>query len=129
MGFSLLEAMLALLLLALLLSQAWPSYRQPLRRIRLAEARVALMENANFLEDWYQRQGRYQDEARWPPLPHPATPHYRLEFEARPHGHPHGKYRLYARARDGDATYLVLDEYGALRQCEPHDGRLRCEGF
>jgi type IV pilus assembly protein PilE len=126
-GFSLLEAMLALMLLALLLSQVWPSYRQPVQRARLTEARVALMENAAFLEDWYQQHGRYQDALRWPSLPVATTTHYRFEFESRAPDHPPDKFRLYARSRDGDDTYLVLDENGAIRQCTRQGGKAKCQ--
>lgn len=70
-GFSLLELVGCMAILAILLTLAVPGYLQYLQRARMAEARAALMENGHFMQRWYQLRGVYHQEGplSWPPLP------------------------------------------------------------
>lgn len=58
-GFSLIELLTVLLIVGLLASLAWPSYRSYLQRSHRAQAAAALLQAQQFMERHYSVQGSY----------------------------------------------------------------------
>jgi type IV pilus assembly protein PilE len=66
-GFSMIEVMVALAVVAILAALALPAYHEALRRGRRAEARAGLLQAAHWLERVATRTGSYlHDEAEFP---------------------------------------------------------------
>ncbi|MCH9770162.1 MAG: type IV pilin protein [Gammaproteobacteria bacterium] len=59
-GFSLLELMLSIAIVAMLVSIAYPVYHQHLVRMRRQHAKTALMQLAGRLEQYYSLEGQYR---------------------------------------------------------------------
>jgi type IV pilus assembly protein PilE len=62
-GFSLLELLVAIAILAVLASIALPTYAEYVARSRRFEARAGLLEAAHWMERWRTERGRYDDPA------------------------------------------------------------------
>lgn len=62
-GFTLIELMIVLMVIAVLAGIALPSYREHVRRAARAEAKINLMENAQFMERNFTEAGRYDRDA------------------------------------------------------------------
>jgi len=62
-GFSLLELLVAMAILAVLASIALPTYAEYVARGRRFEARAGLLEAAHWMERWRTERGRYDDPA------------------------------------------------------------------
>lgn len=62
-GFSLLELLAAMAILAVLASIALPTYAEYIARSRRFEARAGLLEAAHWMERWRTERGRYDDPA------------------------------------------------------------------
>ena len=58
-GFTLLELMITVIVIAILASIALPSYQDYLRRGYRADAKAALMENAQFMERNFTEANRF----------------------------------------------------------------------
>ena len=65
-GVTLLELMIVVVIIGVLASIAYPSYRQHIMRSNRTEARVALEQVAGTLEKCYTRYMRYDDVANCP---------------------------------------------------------------
>jgi type IV pilus assembly protein PilE len=72
-GFTLVELMVTVAVLGILASIAWPSYQQYVRKARQAEAKAALLENAQFLERNFTQSNRYHTDAQQNPVLLPVT--------------------------------------------------------
>lgn len=72
-GFSLLELVTAMAILAVLAAVALPSYTDYVARSRRFEARAGLLEAAHWMERWRTERGRYDDPAN-PGQPPPGFP-------------------------------------------------------
>jgi type IV pilus assembly protein PilE len=88
-GFTLLELLIVVTIVGILASLAWPTYLEQVRTARRADAQVALLELAQFMERYYTANGRYRDAAgQSPGLPFNGTPrdgstlYYDLGFQA-----------------------------------------------
>ncbi len=68
-GFSLMELMVAMVIMGLLVGLAWPSYRGHVQRSQRAEAAAALLQAQQFMERIYAVQGRYDTSMGVPVLP------------------------------------------------------------
>ena len=85
-GFSLMELMITIAIMGVIIAVALPSYVSHIARGKRAEARGALLENANFLETHYTTRGFYstaRGNATAPALPITQVPasgtaHYTL---------------------------------------------------
>ncbi len=59
-GFTLIELMIVVVIIAILASVGYPSYREFTRRSARAEAKTALLENAQFLERTFTVSNSYE---------------------------------------------------------------------
>lgn len=74
-GYTLLGLLIALLLVAVLLSVAYPSYQAYVIRGHHAKVKAILLENAQFMARWYTERGGYRlDSTHMPGLPHTRYP-------------------------------------------------------
>jgi type IV pilus assembly protein PilE len=62
-GFSLIELMIAVAVIGILAGIAYPSYRDYLRRSDRADAKTALLEDAQFLERNFTVANRYDEDS------------------------------------------------------------------
>jgi len=62
-GFSLMELLTVLLIVGLLSSVAWPSYRAHVQRAQRTQAAAALMQAQQFMERHYSLRGSFLDPA------------------------------------------------------------------
>ncbi|MBB6091842.1 type IV pilus assembly protein PilE [Povalibacter uvarum] len=62
-GFTLIELMIVVTIIAIIASVGYPSYRQYVKRSARAEAKTALLENAQFLERNYTAANRYNQDS------------------------------------------------------------------
>ena len=58
-GFTLIELMIVIAILAIIMAFAWPSYLEHVRKSRRAEGTVHLLELADRMERYYSDQGTY----------------------------------------------------------------------
>ena len=58
-GFSLIELMIVVVIVAIIISIAYPSYRDQVRKTRRADAKAALLDAAGKMERYYTQFGRY----------------------------------------------------------------------
>src|SRR3954464_1266140 len=82
-GFTLLELVIAMMIVAILASIAYPAYREHVQRGRRAEAKAILMEMAQFMERHYSQTNSY-GQASLPVAtsPRSGTPLYSVKFGA-----------------------------------------------
>lgn len=83
-GFTLIELMIVVAIVAVLAAIAYPSYREQIDRSRRADAKTVVMENAQFMERFFTQNGTYLN-ATLPILEAPkdgGTKFYDLAFAA-----------------------------------------------
>lgn len=74
-GFSLIELMIAVVVIGILAAIAIPTYREHVASARRADAQALLLELAQFMERYYTANGRYVDADGDPPaLPFTEAP-------------------------------------------------------
>lgn len=74
-GFSLIELMIVVAIIGILVAVAYPSYREYIARGHRAEAKGALLENAQFLERYFTENNKYvKSDGAAVALPRTATP-------------------------------------------------------
>jgi len=119
-GYSLLELVVAVAIVAILSAVAIPSYADYVTRSRRFEARAGLLEAAHWLERWRTERGRYDDpdNANQPPpgfpwrqIPRSGTANYTVSVTTTP-----ATYRITAKATPAMAVdvceSLTIDETG-----------------
>jgi len=115
-GFTLLEALLVLVIVGLLAALAWPSYQQHLLRSGRIEARQELLEVAITQERYHSRNGSYVTDAT--PLRAPETPgrrlvtrsgRYEIEVEACPERQLRDCFIVTARAQGRQSRDLCSE--------------------
>ena len=68
-GFTLIEVMVAVVIVAVLAAIAYPSYRDHVRKGKRAEGKVALLKAAQVLERWYSDNNTYGTTPAPPAVP------------------------------------------------------------
>lgn len=123
-GFTLLEVLLCLLLMASLSGMAVWLYREQQHRAERAAVAALLQQNAVFLEQYFSENGSYKaSPTSWPPLPHTQYPaqgsaSYVLLFGTLPRNTDNGYYVLRASGVGEQRGYLELLQTGVLKYCE-----------
>jgi type IV pilus assembly protein PilE len=132
-GFSLLELLVTMAIVAILSAIAWPGYGAVVRRAQRDEARLALLGLQYAEELRYQNSLSYSDDIEAATTSgglgltaHTASGSYRLEVELLDSGQ---RYRARARpvasgpqSADRSCALLVIDEAGR-RSASDADGR------
>ena len=62
-GFTLIELMIVVMIIAILAGVGYPSYREFVRRSARSEAKTALLENAQFMEQNFTTANRYDKDS------------------------------------------------------------------
>jgi type IV pilus assembly protein PilE len=87
-GFTAAELMLAVLLIGVLLSIAWPAYREQVARARRAEMQSVLAEDADYMQRYYAVHNAYAADPpprlTYPTAPRAGTPAYRISVAVPP---------------------------------------------
>jgi type IV pilus assembly protein PilE len=73
-GFTLIEVMVTVAIIGILASIALPSYQNYLRRGHRADAKAALLENAQFMERYFTERNSYMNGNALPALPVTQSP-------------------------------------------------------
>ncbi len=73
-GFTLIELMIALAIMAILTAIAIPSYQNYVRQANRQAAEQLLLQNTQYLERWYSENGTYLNGSSWPTLPYVQSP-------------------------------------------------------
>ncbi|MEN9904636.1 MAG: hypothetical protein RLZZ555_1201 [Pseudomonadota bacterium] len=104
-GVTLIELVIVVAIVAILVSVAWPSYQNYVRRAHRADAKAILLENAQFLERNFTETNRYDQRANGDPvvLPVIRSPRetgnaqlYEITVSANDNGNPRTSYKLQA---------------------------------
>jgi len=131
-GFTLIELMITVAVIAILATIAVPSYQAQLRKTRRAEAQAGLMELQNFMERFFTLNSCYQDKGADkscaatgdnadPALPFTSLPKSGAAYYSITLNHPAGpsSYTLRATPSDSGVQHgdglLELDHTGARR--------------
>lgn len=123
-GFSLIELLIVLAVIALLVSLAWPGYQATLQRARRSDAREALLRGAQWLERVASIHGQYPEAAAYPAtLALSAAGHYHIRYAP---SADLGAYTLTALRRGAQAQDrcgdFVLDQAGQRSLVGPAAG-------
>ena len=120
-GFSLMELLIALAIIAVLTAIAIPNYSAYIARGKRSEARANLVEAATWMERWRTERGRYDDPANannpppgfpWAQIPRTGTANYTVAVVAAPATYTITATAVGTMATDPCAT-LALDQTGA----------------
>lgn len=109
-GYSLTQLIFVIAIIGILTSIAYPSYQKYIRDSEIRQALAALIESAQFMEQFYQQNGSFKKTSTaWPDLPNSRS----LEnFCIYPHGLARGaldgKFTLKAVALDKNKEPRVI---------------------
>lgn len=67
-GFTLIELMIVVAVVAILAAIAYPSYQDSVRKSRRADAKAVLLEAAQWMERFYTENNRYDQSRATPPV-------------------------------------------------------------
>jgi len=102
-GFTLVELMIAVAIVAILAAIAYPSYQEQIRKANRADAQADLLNLAQFMERYYTQNNRYTTTVA-------ATAYPDLPFTESPSDGGHKKYDLTVIGPGGAGTFNV-NEY------------------
>ena len=110
-GFTLIELMIVLAIVAILAAVALPSYRESVLRGNRASARAALLESQQFMERFYAANDAYNQDKSTPPVA-VALP---ARLQAVPAEAP--KYNLSVNAPNANSFTLTATPIGTDASC------------
>ena len=119
-GFSLSQLVFTIVMVGILTSIAYPSYQKYVENTKLQEVRAAMLENAQFLERFYQKNGSFkQSSTQWPDLPIKEIDDFCIKVQGDAKGTPDGRFTLKAVARsDKNPKVLKINESFVTVSCE-----------
>ncbi len=85
LGFTLIELMIVVAMIAVLAAVAIPTYQNYIQKSYAKAAAATIHKNAQFMEKWYSINGKYTTGSAWPALPYTLSPEsgsalYRIGF-------------------------------------------------
>lgn len=108
-GFSLTQLLIVMAILGMLASISYPIYQSHVQNTRLRSVQSALLENAQFMERFYQQNGTFKSSSTaWPPLPITTTDTFCIRPNNNPKGFPDEHFTLKAVAFDKESEPRVL---------------------
>ncbi|OFN31819.1 pilin [Neisseria sp. HMSC077D05] len=119
-GFSLSQLVFTIMMVGILTSIAYPFYQKYVENTKLQEVRAAMLENAQFLERFYQKNGSFkQSSTQWPDLPIKEIGDFCIKVQGDAKGTPDGRFTLKAVARsDKNPKVLKINESFVTVSCE-----------
>lgn len=125
-GFTLIELMIVVAIVAILAAIAYPSYQDSVRKSRRADAKAVLLEAAQWMERFYTENNRY-DENRAGTAVTDATqfPNSGLTSSPKEGGPPGGYYAIALNPAPGRNTYTLT----ATPQATGGQNNDRCGGL
>ena len=128
-GFTLLEALVVVAIIAILAAIVAPTYHRHILNARLKEAKTVLVKNAQFLERYYTQNARFTKNATaWPPLPFLNTDYFNISFKGTARGAAANTFRLQAVAKNTaeEPRYLTIDQNHIIQECIKIGSSSRC---
>jgi type IV pilus assembly protein PilE len=130
-GFSLLELLFVLAIVAIVAGFAFSAYQQHIVRGHQTMAKAALIENAHFMERWYADNGDYrQGSSSWPELPVSSTETFDIEFSASANNTEDDHFLIQAKPKKHAAwlgnTFLEIDQSGNIKYCNKDGNSKKC---
>ncbi len=131
-GFTIIEMMIVLVILSTVVLLVSPSYIRVTRTVRLQEAKIALIQNAKFLDRYYFQKKTYKKTSTtWPKLPIKETDFFNIQFTGVARGVLPNRFRLRAVAKEhyDESRYITLDQDSILLLCEKIKNSTRCKPY
>lgn len=125
-GFTLVELMVVLVVIAVFATIAFPSYQGHVKKTRLHQAHSAMLQNSRAMDSAYQRKLSYKTNATtWMTLPIQETEYFCLRLIGNPRGAAEERYSLKAVALDvnNEPRVLKLDQDGLAVICQSSESR------
>ncbi|MCV2503006.1 MAG: prepilin-type N-terminal cleavage/methylation domain-containing protein [Neisseriaceae bacterium] len=127
-GFTLIEMMVVLIILGIIAAWGFNSFQKYTQRAKLVAVKSAMLENANYLENFYSKYYRYNHSAQaggtclWPTLPKTQAPGFNIAFSTpAPAGCQTESYIMYAtpdaQYQSKENHYLRMDENKNITLC------------
>ncbi|QRN41856.1 MAG: prepilin-type N-terminal cleavage/methylation domain-containing protein [Neisseriaceae bacterium] len=127
-GFTLIEIIVVLIVLAVIATWGIASFQKYTQRAKLMAAKSAMLENANYLENFYSKYYRYNNRAEsgstclWPVLPKTKIPGFNIAFStSAPVSCQTQSYIIYAipdeQSQNKRSSYLKMDENKNIALC------------
>ena len=109
-GYSLVQLLVVMLLVSIVATAAFTAYRESVRSANLRAAHAALLENARFMEQFYneKRAALKLTSTKWPELPVKEAGGFCIRMSGQAKGILEGKFTLKAVALDREAEPRVL---------------------
>jgi len=120
-GFTLIELMIVVVVISLLAAIAYPSYRDHVMRTHRADAKAALLENAQFLERNYSETNIYNFDNDSPPVAIDST---RLPYQTAPRDSNTVQYTISFVAGQPTASTYILQATPSSAQSRDDCGTL-----
>ena len=134
-GYTLIELMIALVILGIMFAWGYGQYQKHSLKGNLAAAKAAMLEDADYLEHFFTKHYAYSTYSRqqsdshclWPEIPKTRSPGFEIHFEPQYPQCNAQHYLLYARPdkkyQAREKRYLRMDEDKNVTICEKKSGQ------